>query len=134
MKDKNRKKILEKYEGKKIFVVGDRDRISVNCEKMNGAKILIKNITVVGEEDIIDHVWISPPKKSKSNKGDKVAFTGIVKKYISLDEDAKVIDKYGLVSIRNFRVGKTRDEAATATKKSIDIGILHQKRIKNEKK
>ncbi len=133
---KPRAKLLDGFDGKRILVVADRDRIAYSEERMSGPRMLIRNVAFHGNKGRMDHFWIKFPKKHNSQKGEKIAFTAIVEKYLSLGEDDKVIEKYGLSSIRNFKKGKTRAEAVEQTLKSVEIGKMNKAKMeaKNESK
>ena len=124
------REILKDFEGERLVMSGIRDRISYNPEKTSEPKMLIRQVKVVGLKGIIDHLWINPPKKLVSGKGDNLAFSATVKKYLSMDDEGNHVHKFGVVSVKNVKIGRSRKEAVAM----VEAAIAENKRKLEEAK
>lgn len=84
---------LEKYEGKKIRVMGEMYEKRY-IKKLGEFKFVyvLQNIYMVDGEYLTDHILIEPCKKMKRmkiKKGRKVEFNAVVKKYSKMSKESK---------------------------------------------
>ena len=124
---------LKDFIGERIVVTGIRGRISTGVGRASGPKMLVQFIRIVGEEhdSPIDHVWINAPKNAETIRGAPIGFTAVVTEYLSLDEEDKQVMKLGLKSVRNFRMGRSRENAAKLVMDTVHTGQQNNKNKKS---
>jgi hypothetical protein len=87
---------LAKFDNSPVKGVGTVLQIIPAGEKSSTPKMLLGDVKIDGIDNTIHHMWVTPKKGTVTKKNKPAYFTGIVRKYDSIDKYGNKVEKYGV--------------------------------------